>query len=298
MDVARRAQRALAAACAAMLAACAPPAPAIIEGKARPAVWEAQLGETRLILFGSVHQLPRDLEWFDGVVAREVAQADRLFLEISPDDAQAAPALFDAIADDESVAPLDRRIGLSAAERAETILSGVDAADINRTESWALALMIGNAVAANNGLSGEAGVESRLTAAFARAGRPVTGLESTRDQLMLFDALDPALQDAMLARAIARSEGARERTLALLRAWARGDVDAIGAAAASELAAFPVLEAQLIDGRNVAWADRLTAHAQSTRGTAIVAVGAGHLAGEASLDRLLAERGFTVRRLQ
>lgn len=281
-----------------MLGACSPPAPPIAEGEARPAVWEARLGETRLILFGSVHQLPPELRWFDGLIAREVQGADRLFLEISPAEAQAAPALFDASADDEAVAPLDRRIGLAAAERAAGILNGIDEAEIDRTESWALALMVGNAIAADNGLSGEAGVESRLTAAFQDAGKPVSGLESARDQLTLFDALDPALQDAMLARSITRSAGARERTRTLVRAWADGDVAGISAAAAEELAEFPTLEADLIGARNTAWAERLTAHARQSRGTAVVAVGAGHLAGEASLERLLQARGFRVRRLQ
>jgi uncharacterized protein len=285
-------------ACAAMLAGCAPAAPPIVEGDARPAVWEAKLGETRLILFGSVHQLPPELDWFNGVIAREVESADRLFLEIAPAEAASAPALFEAIADDEPVSPLDRRIGLTAADRAGNLLAGIDEAEIDRTESWALALMIGNAIAADNGLSGEAGVESRLTAAFEQAGKPVAGLESARDQLTLFDALDPAVQDAMLARAISRSEGARERTRELIRAWARGDVAAITAAAANELSEFPTLESPLIGGRNRAWADRLTAHAQASGGTALVAVGAGHLAGESSLERLLAARGFTVRRIQ
>lgn len=298
MRAGRRAWVALAGACAAMLAACTPPAPPIIEGSATPAVWEARLGETRLVLFGSVHQLPPELDWFEGLIAREAAGADRLFLEIAPAEAESAPALFDRIADDEPVDPLDRRIGLSAAERAGVLLSGVDEAELDRTESWALALMIGNALAADNGLSGEAGVETRLTAAFVAAGKPVDGLERARDQLTLFDALDPALQDAMLARAISRSESARERTRQLVRAWASGNVSAIGSAAENELAELPALQATLIGGRNVAWADRLTAHARQASGTTLVAVGAGHLAGDASLERLLAERGFTVRRLQ
>lgn len=294
----RRAWLAPVLACAAMLAACAPAAPPIVEGQARPAVWEARLGETRLILFGSIHQLPAELDWFDSVLAREVASADRLYLEIAPEEAAGAPALFDAIADDEPVAPLDRRIGLTATDRALSLLPGIDEAAIDGTESWALALMIGNAIAANNGLSGDAGVESRLTTAFERSGKPVTGLETARDQLSLFDTLDPAVQNAMLVRAINRSEGARERTRDLIRAWARGDVAAIGVAAASELSEFPALETGLINGRNRVWADQLAAQAQTISGTAIVAVGAGHLAGDGSLDRLLAERGFTVRRIQ
>lgn len=261
-------------------------------------MWEARLGESRLILLGSVHQLPPELDWFDDAIAREVSAADRLFLEISPAEARAAPALFDAAADDEPVETLDRRIGLAAADRVESMLVGVDESELDRTESWALALMIGNAIASDNGLSGAAGVESRLTAAFEQAGKPVGGLESARDQLMLFDGLDPALQDAMLTRAISRSDSARERTRNLINAWASGDLTAIGAAAANELAEYPTLEASLIGARNAAWADRLTQHARATRGTAIVAVGAGHLVGDVSLDRLLAERGFRVRRLR
>lgn len=281
------------------LAACGRDDP-IVTGEVRPAIWEAR-GETggRLLLFGSIHQLPPRLDWMTGRVRLAAQDADELLLEISPEDIAAVPALFARISRDETVPPLDIRLGAGPAEDVRDLASdmGVRADDADAIESWALAMAAGNALARRAGLSGDNGVETRLTTLFRAAGKPVTGLERAAAQLALFDDLPPATQDIMLRTTAERAADARERAHDLIRAWARGDTRTIAEIAAEDLARTPGLAEPLVHARNRAWVDQL--HARLGRpGTALVAVGAGHLVGERSVIDLLEERGVTVRRVQ
>lgn len=283
---------------AAILTACTCEPP-LVEGPAHPAMWVVQDEDTRIIILGSVHQLPPDLEWTGGILAPELAAADELILELAPAELAKAPGQFASTSSDEPVPSLDQRFGQATAERVRDYAAdaGIDADDIERMESWALALAIGNVITADTGLTTDNGVETRVTAAFTANNRPIRGLESATLQLAMFDDLSDAAQNAMVTSAIARSGEARTRTRRLLTAWARGDTAALAIAADEAMADTPALIEPVIHARNRTWADAL-ARRMERRGEVLVAVGAGHLVGEASLIEELRTRGFTARRLQ
>ncbi len=286
----------LACTIALLLAGCSAP-PALVEGPARPALWVIADDDTRIVLLGSVHQLPPDLDWMDGRLTPELAAARELILELAPDELVKAPALFAATSSNEPVPSLDRRFGQATAERIRDYArdAGIDEKDAERMESWALALAIGRVLAADAGLSADNGVETRVTAAF--AGRPIAGFETAAAQLALFDDLPDAAQNAMVASAIANAATSHERTRRLLTAWARGDTAALVDAANEAMADTPALIEPVIHARNRVWADAL-AERMDQPGDVFVAVGAGHLVGDGSLIEELQARGFTARRLQ
>ena len=283
---------------ATLLVACTSAAP-LVEGPARPAMWAVQDGDTRIVLIGSIHQLPPDLEWTGGILSPELAAADELILELAPAELAKAPDLFAGTSSDEPVPSLDRRFGQTTAARVRDYAAdaGIDTDEVERMESWALAIAIGNVITADTGLSSGNGVETRVTAAFAANNRPVSGLETAAQQLAMFDDLPDTAQNAMVTSAIARSGDARTRTRRLLTAWARGDTTALAAAADEAMADTPALIEPVIHARNRAWADAL-ARRMERPGDVLVAVGAGHLVGEGSLVEELEARGFAVRRLQ
>lgn len=281
---------------AATLSACTPEPP-LVDGPARPALWVVEDDDTRIILFGSVHQLPPDLDWQGGALPREIAAADELILELAPAELAKAPALFAATSSDDPVPSLDRRFGQATAERVRDYArdAGIDEDDAGRMESWALALAIGRVLAADTGLSADNGVEARITAAF--VGRQASGLETAAAQLALFDDLPDAAQNTMVTSAIANAPISRQRTRSLLTAWARGDTAALAAAAGEAMAETPALIEPVLHARNRAWADALALRMERP-GNLFVAVGAGHLVGDGSLIEELQARGFAARRLQ
>ena len=279
-----------------LLGGCSAPPP-LVDGPARPALWVIADDDTRIVLLGSVHQLPPDLAWMGGRLTPEIAAANELILELAPDELAKAPALFAATSADEPVPSLDRRFGQPTAERIRDYArdAGIDEQDADQLESWALALVIGRVLSADAGLSADNGVETRVMAAF--AGRPIAGFETAAAQLAMFDDLPDAAQNAMVTSAIANAPTSPQRTRSLLTAWARGDTAALAVAAETAMADTPALIEPVIHVRNRAWADTL-AERMERPGAIFVAVGAGHLVGEGSLIEELQARGITARRLQ
>lgn len=280
-----------------MVAGCSAPEP-MVTGPVHPAMWQVSDGDTRIILLGSVHLLPPDLDWQDDRIRRAIAQSDELLLELAPSEVGQVPALFAATSHDEPVPPLATRLGRAAADQLIDAqqASGMAEDDADATESWALTLLFSNIATADLGLSADNGVEAILTRAFATQGKRVGGLETAHQQLSLFDDLPDTAQDAMLASSLDRAAQAPVTIRTTIRAWAAGDVATIERMASEDLARTPALAEPLIHARNRRWADQLAARMQRP-GTILVAVGTGHLVGDRSLPALLAQRGLTVQRL-
>lgn len=268
----------------------------VISGPATPPMWEAERGSARIIMIGSVHQLPPSLDWRDPRVSRAVAEAGELWLELAPEDLASVPALFDRLSGDEPVAPLAQRIGVARARQVDDLANASGADDADRMESWALALIVGAQSANDSGLSREHGVEAVLTRQFRQAQKPVRGLERPIDQLGAFDSLSPDAQDRMLAIAADGAADSRSRIRRLLSAWAAGDIETLAQIAQADVARVPGLSDRLVIARNQAWLAQIDGDGTATR-TVLIAVGSGHLVGDSSLPSLLQARGFTVRRL-
>ena len=261
-------------------------------------MWQVSDGDTTLILIGSVHQLPPDLDWQDTRVERAIMNADELLLELSPAELAKVPAQFAKVARDEPVHTPDQRISQDHKHRLLELAdaAGLDEQDVDETESWALALMVSQLSTADAGLSTDNGVESVLTRRFGDADKPISGLETAVGQLSAFDALPDPVQDRMLARTIDGRGNAQANLRTTIRAWAAGDTTTIARLSAAELARTPHLAESLLFARNRTWAALLATRLRRP-GTVLVAVGTGHLVGEGSLIDLLSAQGFTVSRV-
>jgi uncharacterized protein YbaP (TraB family) len=83
----------------------------------------------------------------------------------------------------------------------------------------------------------------------------------------------------------------------MLQSWLSGDVDKIGNSFNRDLQSSPELRAALLTRRNFNWSQWIERR-MAQPGTVMVAVGAGHLAGESSVQKYLQSRGYKVKRLQ
>jgi uncharacterized protein YbaP (TraB family) len=280
-----------------MVAGCDAPEP-MVTGPVHPAMWQVSDGDTRIILLGSVHLLPPDLDWQDDRIRHAIEQSDELLLELGPSEVERVPALFASMSRDEAVGPIDRRLDQAMADRMADLAqaAGINEAEADQIESWALSLAVSNVATADAGLVVDNGVEQRLTAAFKSAGKPVRGLESAQQQLALFDDLPQQVQDRMLAQTVRRSSSAPDTIRTTIGAWASGDTAALTRLSAREFEQVPGLSGPLVTDRNRRWSDQLASR-MAQPGTVLVAVGAGHLVGPDNLPALLAARGLTVERL-
>jgi uncharacterized protein YbaP (TraB family) len=101
----------------------------------------------------------------------------------------------------------------------------------------------------------------------------------------------------VLEGAIAPTAEFRAQFDSMLAAWLRGDLDAIAKSFNEDMSATPELRDAMIRRRNANWS-RWVEKRLATPGTVMVAVGAGHLAGDYSVQQLLEKDGLKVTRIQ
>lgn len=298
----------LAALFALLFAACAPaqtpqaaaPAPVTAPAGDAPALWRVADEDTTIWLFGTIHVLPHGVTWRNATIDAALAESDLLVLETVTSVEQSDAAL------------LLMRLGVSAdlppiAERVDPELLPQLASMIERgpfpesflngLETWAASLMLVAVTLADLGLDPENGVEEQLELVFQLADRPITGLETPAEQLGFFDGLPEEAQRHFLSSVIDTPEDIREEFDAMLNAWRTGDEAAIAMTFDDELSFSAPLREALLTRRNANWATWI-GERLAEPGTVFVAVGAGHLAGEETVQDFLESAGIEVTRVQ
>lgn len=285
----------------ALLAACASastPPPADIAPK--PAMWKLSDADTTLYLFGTVHVLPKDFAWRTPAFDRAAKAADSLVLEVADGaDSAKMAATFAGLAMSPGLPPVEQRVPADKRAGLDILIAkaGVPEAALDQFESWAVAITLAAGMLGELGFSPAYGIEPQLTAEFKARGLPISGLETSAQQLGFFDGLPEAAQRAFLVSMVDEAADAKGEFNRMTRAWVSGDTKAIALTFDDELKMTPELTDILLVRRNAAWSDWL-AKRLDTPGTVLVAVGAGHLAGEDSVQAMLAKRGLKVVRIQ
>lgn len=287
---------------AAFLAALVTPAlPARAPLPARPGLWMLADADTKIYLFGSVHVLPTGYAWRNAVIDKAMAESQSLTLETVLDtDPESVSRVLLTTGMAKGAPPLASRVPANKRKELAALMakSGVPTAMLDTMKSWSAAVVLTSASFAKIGLKpGEVGVEPELTRLFREAKKPVDGLETVEQQLGFFDSLPEAAQRKFLVSTLDDPRKAKAEFAQMIAAWAKGDVAAIAKAFAEEPEFTPELRELLVVKRDRAWADALIERLKKP-GTSFVAVGAGHLAGPASVQAMLAAKGYKAIRVQ
>jgi uncharacterized protein YbaP (TraB family) len=289
--------KALAALGSLAAAACVAPQPADLAGAAKPALWKLADADTTIYLFGTIHLLPEELNWRTPALEEAIARSETLVLEteVSSDPTAAAQTMM-KLGISPGLPPLAERVPPEKREALERMIkaTGVPAQALDRMETWTAALTLMAVSFRQMGFSSEEGVERSLSAGYPK---PVKGLETVEQQFGFFDQLSEEAQRALLAGTIDDPGKAKAEFEAMLNACKRGDTDAIARTFDSEKALSPELRERLMKRRNAAWADWLAKRLDQP-GTIMVAVGAGHLAGKDSVQKMLMAKGLRTTRIQ
>jgi uncharacterized protein len=280
------------------LVGAAPPAPK--PEPAKPALWVLKDEDTTLYLFGTIHMLPKDYAWRTAMIDTALAESSDLVLEVADDDSpEATGQAFAKLAMSPGLSPVLDRLPEAKRASAKTMLeeSGIPLEALDQFESWAVALTLSVTAIQKLGLLPEHGVESVLTDQFKAAKKPISGLETTEQQLGFFDTLPEEAQRTFLASAVDDTADLKKEFDGMVASWAAGDEAKIALTFDDELKLSPELLDRLLRQRNANWTvwikDRM-----DKPGTSFIAVGAGHLAGKDSVQSMLAAKGLVVTRLQ
>ena len=277
-----------------------PSAPAYARSNG-PALWEVKDKDTTVYLFGTIHLLPKDSQWRTPKFEKAVQGSQSLVVEtiIDTGNPQKIAGIMSALGYSSGLPPIASRVPADKRAQLEAAIAKtqIPRALFDRMETWMASFMLLGVQFQTLGVEGEQGVEAVLRQSFAAAGKQVGELETNQEQFTFFDRLPEDAQRKLLEGAIENPAEMKEQFGGMLQAWLSGDVDKIGNSFNRDLQSSPELKAALLTRRNVNWSQWIERR-MSQPGTVMVAVGAGHLAGDSSVQKYLQSRGYKVRRLQ
>ena len=295
------------AALAASLSAAAParqalPAPVAQQQPApppaRPAMWKVADADTTIYLFGTIHALPKGIEWFDGKIAAAFENSQELVTEI----VETEPAQMQKAVLATGVLPAGKSLRDMLAPRqkadfeAALMANGLPVQTFDRMKPWYAAVFLSTLPILQGGFDPANGVEQALSARGKALGRAHSALETAEYQLGLFDSLLEDVQLRYLGEVVENMPEARNVLTKMVEAWKRGDAATL-ARMMNEEEDDPVLLERLLTNRNKAWAEWIGKRLDRP-GTVFLAVGAGHLAGGGSVQDQLASKGIAAARVQ
>lgn len=267
---------------------------------ADPALWVVKDADTTIYLFGTVHVLKPGLSWFDEAVKDAFDTSDQLMLElVMPDDQMEVANTMMPLAIDQSGKTLSSRLAPEQLKAYEAAMAsvGLPAAQFDKFEPWFPAITLSVMPLTKLGYDPEQGAEKQLTRLAKSSGKPVAGFETLGEQLGFFDTLPENQQVAFLNSVVKDLDKLGPQLDRMVVLWAKGDPDGLAIAMNESLAATPELARTLLWDRNARWADQIKARMDQP-GTVFVAVGAGHLAGQHSVQDYLKERGLVAERVE
>lgn len=269
-----------------------------VAGLARPALWKISDHDTTIYLFGTIHALPKGVNWFGGPIATAFDSSQELVTEIAGNDATDVAALTARLAVLPEGQTLRGRLSDSERKAFEGALAqnGLPANAYDRFEPWFAAVALSNLPLMKAGYDASSGVEAALDAKAKALNRPHIGLETPEYQLGLFDALSDETQKAYLNEIVKHTPTIASELIAIVEQWKRGNAEKLAELMNADEDDPRMIEA-LLTNRNRAWAAWIKTRMDQP-GKVFLAVGAGHLAGKDSVLEQLQKLGFTVTRLQ
>ncbi len=273
-----------------ILAVCCP-------ARGQPAVWTLQGPRGQVVIFGSLHLLPRGLDWEPPALKAALAQADDLWFELPIDEAtdDAARRLTAArgrLPRGRTLSALLTPIQRDRLARAAASV-GMSVSELDRLRPWMADLELSQSQNAQAGALAVEGVETRIqSAAPPRAHRHA--LETVRRQVELLAGGDEAEQIAALDETTRELTEDPELYGRTVREWLAGDQQGLMRDGVERVrATTPDAYRRLVLDRNRRWA-KILARLAGHSGVTVVVGGAGHMVGPQGVPALLRARGFRV----
>ncbi len=270
-------------------------APALAE----PSIWRISDADSEIFLFGTVHILRDDVEWQSDDVMAAFEASDTIYFEAPVNDPEQAAGMVSLI----------QRFGLNApgsplssqlSDEGNALLAriapqvGLSAPLMEPYRPWLASITMTVQYISAQGYDPTSGVEAILWPMASEAGKELAYFETIEEQLGFFGNLPQEIEVQMLEQSLEQFEETTGMLDGLVTAWANGDQETIDQLMNGDFReGSPEVYDVIIVQRNERWVDDIVALLDGS-GTVFVAVGAGHLPGEAGVVNLRRERGIEV----
>lgn len=296
-----------------------------------PALWKVADKDTTIYLFGTVHVLPKGMDWYDATIANALEGSQTLVTEIPMDPASEAAmqqlamqrgalptgtTLRSLLTEEQktqytaaltklggkietqqlAAAPAEARAQYEAAKAQGLVPPPADAlaTSFDPLKPWMVGLTFSILPLTLEGYDPNSGVEKVLMSKV--PGKETGALETAEFQLGVFDGLAQDAQISFMMEAANGIDEVKPMLDSMVAEWAEGDAEGL-AAIMNEGMNDPAVAEALLYKRNANWAEWIDTRLD-TPGTVFIAVGAGHLAGEKSVQDYLAKKGIKVTRVK
>jgi uncharacterized protein YbaP (TraB family) len=290
----------LAAAFAACLALAESTSPAFARDTTpdAPAIWKIDGPQGDVYLFGSVHLLPKDVNWRTPALDAALNDAKVVVFEIDLDKAKDPAATKDLIVNlgllpqgttlRQLLAP-ERRAKL---ERV-TASIGMQAAALDPLRPWLAAITVGVQWIVSKGFDPSSGVDQQVWNWTKENGKERATLETIEDQLNVFAGLTREQEIEYLVVSLDQIETAPDMLNDMITAWRKGNLKALDKILNDGTKDIPVLNERMMIGRHLKWLPQIEKMMADGR-THVIIVGAAHLAGKDSVITMLRAKGVKV----
>jgi uncharacterized protein YbaP (TraB family) len=283
----------------------APDAGAAVQTEAVPALWKVKGAHGTVYLFGSVHVMKKEVHWETAKVKDAVGASDVLYLEIAgldDDSVKAAQPEIMALGVDQQH-PLSTKISkedVALLDDAVKAMGLPGESALEPMQPWLAYLTISVVPMVKAGYDPNSGIDKTLEKEAKGTGKTVKGFETMSEQMHYFSDMAMPMQVKMLHEALGDLPKSVSQTNEMVADWTKGDVDAIGKLENDEMKTkSPELYQKLVVERNTRFADTLAGLLKDpATGTVFVAVGAAHLAGADSVQKMLAAKGYAAERVE
>ena len=272
------------------------------QGASNVAIWKTGDQDTTVYLMGTIHILKPGLEWESDTFKAAWDEADTAYFEadvISPEAQQAAApvVMSEAIYTDGT-----QFADLFSAEEAERINEGLapygtTVSSLNNMRPWFVSIQIAQLALSKAGGDPAAGIEMILGQRAVIEGKDLAYFETMTDQINMIASIDDEVWATAIVEGIDELENVEAYFAELIGLWYHGKADELADTLLESWDETPSLKTTLLDDRNKAWADELDRAIKEDEGVIFVAVGAGHLAGENSVQDYLEGLGHEIERV-
>jgi len=264
---------------------------------AQPPVWVVRDKDSELVLFGSVHILPPDLDWAPPALTRALKAADDLWFEL-PIDAASEADTAQLAAQAGVLAPDQSLFKLLPPKDAEQLIRVAAAYDVSpalldRLQPWLAEIALAGGAYRKAGADAASGVEKTI-AAMATPKAQRHAFETPAGQIQLLSGGDMTEQIASLRETMQEMQDQPDEFKTLVKAWVDGDIKVLDHEALDPVRKVsPELFLRLVSERNARWAKVLDARLKG-HGRTVVVVGVGHLIGPDGVPARLRALGYSV----
>lgn len=268
---------------------------------ATPPMWRIADDDTEIILLGTFHILPPDVQWRSPELGRAIDAADEIWFEAEVDTPSAQAETLRILKTEgflKKGAKLSTLLEADDATRLEGIATSLDVpfAAVDVMRPWQAFLVLSVELIKSKGFDPSAGLENRLLSEGRARGRNFVFLESVPEQLGFFTKLQPDVEKSLLTLTVRDWEKQTEEFDKLFIAWKAGDADAIDALMNQTMREeTPEVYKVLVVDRNKAWTARIR-QALDSPGRKLIAVGAAHLVGADGVPAMLEADGVLAPR--